>query len=696
MARVNELGPPAESVDAGMNTLLNGSKIRLTRFQVKRRFLRQNRELAKSNSIQSIRIRVLESEISKLLTLNAELSQENIALKVEIDNRPDKISVRSVREKLEQQMDMLSGLVSELASFQKLPPKQKHRESLARPERHELDMLEEQEGRLATIAEDKSWPRASLAEQPQAEITSSSFDSDPGPPPVALSLMPDPIQESDTIMDIPAPAQAVEGMDDMLPEGLPSNVEMRRKRRDSGKMSSRRSVSFEQPEMEIDELSAESSAETKPVIRTTLKRKLDARDDETAKAAPAVESFTFARKTSLQKSSERRTDISEKRSSSRPSKEPTIDRKPFGEKPVNTDPVVSPKKPRRGLGTEKSLKAPPAPSLLKDPPRTKIKDRKPVLPESKALPELNIETTRKTAIPESKASSDLNIVDMAAYEAALQPKTPALDLFSPPSQPSTDRPVGKDTPPPTNLASISTTTGLEPSGRPGRRARAVVNYAEPNLISKMRRPTKELSDAVGKDGRPIPGAIVKKDSAHPWQPKSSSSDLPPSYIDEAPSPLVNKISEPLPVSDASEADSTSTSTKTKRAPRASVSASYATPSSTSSTTASTKATSARHASAAVDALPAPSRRRRVDEMREAELAVYDFNESSPTSSDRSSDSITQGRAQRRHSSMTDVRGGDEAKGKGGGGELAAVGKIRGENPLDRANRVAARRRSMML
>lgn len=38
------------------------------------------------------------------------------------------------------------------------------------------------------------------------------------------------------------------------------------------------------------------------------------------------------------------------------------------------------------------------------------------------------------------------------------------------------------------------------ASRPSRRQRAVVSYAEPNLRDKMRRPTKELIDAVGSDG----------------------------------------------------------------------------------------------------------------------------------------------------------------------------------------------------
>lgn len=78
------------------------------------------------------------------------------------------------------------------------------------------------------------------------------------------------------------------------------------------------------------------------------------------------------------------------------------------------------------------------------------------------------------------------------------PKTPAADFFSPTqSEPSASRLDGRDTPPPSGLNSTSSTSSaLNGASRPSRRARAAVNYAEPNLISKMRRPTKELADAV--------------------------------------------------------------------------------------------------------------------------------------------------------------------------------------------------------
>lgn len=86
------------------------------------------------------------------------------------------------------------------------------------------------------------------------------------------------------------------------------------------------------------------------------------------------------------------------------------------------------------------------------------------------------------------------------------PETPApLDLFSPQSstEPSAARLESRDTPPPSDLnpLSSSTTDAFNPAGRASRRPRAGVSYAEPNLRDKMRRPTKALADAVGAEER---------------------------------------------------------------------------------------------------------------------------------------------------------------------------------------------------
>lgn len=104
------------------------------------------------------------------------------------------------------------------------------------------------------------------------------------------------------------------------------------------------------------------------------------------------------------------------------------------------------------------------------------------------------------------------------------PETPAplpLDLFSPlTSEPSAVRPESRDTPPPPDLnPDASNGDAFNAAGRNSRRARGSVSYAEPNLRDKMRRPTKDLVDAVGADER-----VQRAASAKPEGSKSESED----------------------------------------------------------------------------------------------------------------------------------------------------------------------------
>ena len=109
-----------------------------------------------------------------------------------------------------------------------------------------------------------------------------------------------------------------------------------------------------------------------------------------------------------------------------------------------------------------------------------------------------------TALP----LDNVNPADIAVQP----PKTPAIaDLISPSSSTSLMAAVdSRDTPPPSHLSvADSQSNATEGAGRTARRARSQVNYAEPSLISKMRRPNKDLADAVvpgEKDQRSTDGA----------------------------------------------------------------------------------------------------------------------------------------------------------------------------------------------
>ena len=131
------------------------------------------------------------------------------------------------------------------------------------------------------------------------------------------------------------------------------------------------------------------------------------------------------------------------------------------------------------------------------------------------------------------------------------PAPPASDLPSPgPSETSAARPDSRDTPPPPDLGSD---TGTGSFGRASRRPKGSVNYAQPNLRDKMRRPTKELVDAVGAEerarilkaeGDTLKSVFIKQEegaaNALPTWKTLASNDDKTTRLDPA-SPLGNKL-----------------------------------------------------------------------------------------------------------------------------------------------------------
>ncbi|CAI7642505.1 unnamed protein product, partial [Penicillium manginii] len=104
MARLNDYAAPAESVDA-----------------LKRRFVRQNREIMRVNSMQSMRIRSLESEVSHLLSENVSLRGQIITLTQENERLDSAKALQSgvyeIKARLDAKMAELNGLVSDLGAL---------------------------------------------------------------------------------------------------------------------------------------------------------------------------------------------------------------------------------------------------------------------------------------------------------------------------------------------------------------------------------------------------------------------------------------------------------------------------------------------------------------------------------------------------------------------------------------------------
>ncbi|KAG0634543.1 hypothetical protein HOY80DRAFT_1059790 [Tuber brumale] len=156
MARLND--PQTESLEA-----------------LKKRFLRQNREIARVNSTQSVRIRNLEDETTRLLTENIELREQVIKLQASLDRREKARvvveSVEATKKKLEEKVVELDEIVKGLGQAITTSPEGKS--AVRQPRAHiashhqriwksQLTLGEMHDGQLPAIHEDARSRRNSL------------------------------------------------------------------------------------------------------------------------------------------------------------------------------------------------------------------------------------------------------------------------------------------------------------------------------------------------------------------------------------------------------------------------------------------------------------------------------------------------------------------------------------------------------
>lgn len=477
--------------------------------EVKRRFVRQNRELAKNNSSQALRIRSLEIDISRLLQTNLELREELLrARSAEQDARRQstKDGVQGFKEEMMAKLKELSGIVEGIEEKKE----DKADEMLEREERR-MSVLSQMEFRerqpladlmrdcqMPTIDEDKSHPRRTLeaAEIKAIRLSDGSSNESPdlGPPPVARFECQDPIKfdartvaqhEQPEVESIPEPTPALEPEnenkpnDEDLPASMSVNLETRRKRKDSQpKLELRRHSILPPPSPSSSE--AESGAST---LRTGAKRKLADRDLDRPARGPSKTDFTFNRKTSAEPTKTPAEVPSEPEKNVESveiqAPAPQSARRVLGDKSVNMSPrktVASPDKPNND-----DLKKPSQPKFGAAKDRTNARrSRLSVIPPLQPEPEVSVAT-----------------IELPTLQSPAPPQEPALltpaapDLFSPTPELSAAPTERTGTPPPGGL-STSTTE----AARPSRRARSAVNYAEPSLGAKMRRQEKGMMDAV--------------------------------------------------------------------------------------------------------------------------------------------------------------------------------------------------------
>jgi hypothetical protein len=293
-----------------------------------------------------------------------------------------------------------------------------------------------------------------------------------GPPPISQFIDEDPIKVDLAIR--PHKMDSEELLD--LDPAFSVNLEHRKKRKDSIGGSESRRLS----KVELVQGERES---TNP-LKTGAKRKLSVRDDDEGEisAKPvdvSPEDFKFTRVIGEDRSKSKVMSQPEK-SGNRGTREfatakgaprdkqtsstASTNRKALAPKSVNDSPMKSTK-----IVTSEGMKAAnidgSKPIHAKERLRERIQEPLPI----KSRPEVVIKAPEGPILPETPA---------------------ALDIFSPSSSQPSTRAESRDTPPPPEL-------GPRGDGpRPSRRSRGSVSYAEPNLRAKMRRPTNEFVDAV--------------------------------------------------------------------------------------------------------------------------------------------------------------------------------------------------------
>jgi hypothetical protein len=128
----------------------------------------------RTNSTQSVRIRNLENEGSRLLAENLSLREQVIQLQSALEQQSTGASVdniNAVRDKLEAKIQELGGLVAELGQIQNPERQRRCKSQTAATRRSPGERnwgngagfnLDGEDGRLPTITEDKYYPRKTM------------------------------------------------------------------------------------------------------------------------------------------------------------------------------------------------------------------------------------------------------------------------------------------------------------------------------------------------------------------------------------------------------------------------------------------------------------------------------------------------------------------------------------------------------
>lgn len=310
----------------------------------------------------------------------------------------------------------------------------------------------------------------------------------------------------------------------------------------------KREVVVEPQEPQMEALVPEKKAiETKPLeaksqeplvtdtssiqpVKTGSKRKLAARDDLTTTRLQRISDGNenariIAEKPSIREKAGGRTlkELTSMRKEAREKANATGARKPLAAKSTNDD-MTSPKKISKPVALDE-VAAAKADLIKSKTAQDRPKSR------SKVLPPITIE-----AVPDPEPTAP-TVTDVPCLLGTPLTHQVLLSPNSPDSVISAEAGRG-GTPPP-----IDINASREPS-RPSRRSRAAVSYAEPNLRDKMRRPTKELLDAVAGEGKHARRSSVADLAAPDTAKVKREADASDSWKRLPPAGLTNPENEP--------------------------------------------------------------------------------------------------------------------------------------------------------
>lgn len=372
----------------------------------------------------------------------------------------------------------------------------------------------------------------------EAEETDSP---DLGPPPVSRFVDEEPVKidlPTRTVMETPIAPNVEESISDPFPERSPKALSEIEQDNQSApaKPENIMSKTLADPILELSPAKPQTS-------HTNLKRKV--REDEEKENVPITKVGgdpikgvkTYPEKLANRSANRPiknlplvKKDGLEKATTLNP---PSTGRKPLGAKNAN-EAVLSPKK---------ATKKPVMDEITKAKAEVKSHERG----NEKAKPKGKEENLRPVVIPTPVSIPSLS----PTHDIETETLSSELNLLAPSSPKQTTREDVLDTPPPADITSEGETS------RGGRRARSNVSYAEPNLRDKMRRPSKQLFDAVAGEGKAMRrtsqsrpsemSSINSAEKASGWKPLPTKDLDNSEKVDDATaSPLVQKVSRNSP------------------------------------------------------------------------------------------------------------------------------------------------------